>query len=111
MGERSCYTLEVTFPEKTPEQTFYQIRIFVDRELTLPIQIVMYDWPEKGKAPKVLESYTYVIQKMNEGFQDRDFCHLNPQYGFNSYIPDLSEGEKDFMKGIIPPEELREKKN
>ena len=111
VGERSCYTLEVTFPEKTPEQTFYQIRIFVDRELTLPIQIVMYDWPEKGKAPKVLESYTYVIQKMNEGFQDRDFCHLNPQYGFNSYIPDLSEGEKDFMKGIIPPEELREKKN
>ena len=111
VGERACYALEVTFPNKTPEQDFYQIRIFVDRELTLPIQIAIYDWPEKGKSPKLLESYTYVVQQMNVGFQDRDFCHLNPLYGFNSYIPDLSEREADFMKELIPPEERKEKKN
>lgn len=111
VGARACYALEVTFPKKTPEQDFYQIRIFVDRELTLPIQIVIYDWPEKGKSPKLMESYTYVIQQMNVGFQDRDFCHLNPQYGFKSYIPDLSEREAEFMKEVIAPEERMLKKN
>lgn len=111
VGQRSCYALEVTFPKKTPEQTFYQIQIFVDRELTLPIQIAIYDWPEKGKSPKLMECYTYVIQQMNPGFQDRDFCHLNPQYGFKSYVPELSEGEKDFLKGVIPLAEQELKKN
>ncbi len=111
VGERACYALEVTFPKKTPEQNFYQIRIFVDRELTLPIQIVIYDWPERGKSPKLLESYTYVVHQLNPGFQDQDFCHMNPAYGFNSYIPDLSEGEADFMKELIPPEERKAKKN
>ncbi|MCR5165311.1 MAG: DUF1571 domain-containing protein [Thermoguttaceae bacterium] len=105
VGQRACYALEVTFPKKTPEQTFYQIQIFVDRELTLPIQIVIYDWPEKGKSPKVMECYTYVIQQMNPGFQDRDFCHLNPEYGFKSYVPELSENERDFMKMLIPSAE------
>lgn len=111
VGQRSCYALEVTFPKKTPEQTFYQIQIFVDRELTLPIQIVIYDWPEKGKEPKMMECYTYVIQQMNPGFQDRDFCHLNPEYGFKAYVPDLSEGERDFMQRIIPLAEQELKRN
>lgn len=111
VGTRACYALEVTFPKRTPEQTFYQIQIFVDRELTLPIQIVIYDWPEKGKSPKVMECYTYVIHQMNPGFQDRDFCHLNPEYGFKSYVPELSENERDFMKMLIPLAEQEQKRN
>jgi len=104
VGSRACYALEVTFPQKTPDETFYRIRIFVDRELTLPIQIVIYDWPEREKEPKVLESYTYVLHQMNPGFQDRDFCHLNPQYGFKTYIPDLSEQEAEFLNEVVPLE-------
>lgn len=105
VGTRPCYALEVTFTEKSDknQNDFYRIQIYVDRELILPIQLIIYDWPEEGKEPKMRESYTYVILKMNPGLRDEDFCHLNPEYDFRHYIPRIPEDELKFMEQFFPP--------
>ncbi len=103
VGERACYALEVTFPEFTEVADFYRIQIYVDQELDLPIQLVIYDWPEEeGKPAEVRESYTYVITHLNPGFSDEDFCHLNPEYQFASYLPPPLGAEVNYMKEKFP---------
>ena len=43
-----------------------------------------YDWPAKeGGPPLLLEEYTYVHLKINNGFTDADFDDQNPDYGFH----------------------------
>ena len=41
------------------------------------------DWPrEKGGPPELLEEYTYLDLKLNNGFTDADFDTQNPGYRF-----------------------------
>ena len=71
----------------TPRRNFrfHIARIFVDDELNLPIRYESYDWPEEeGGKPQVLEEYTYLNLKLNNGFTDADFDIRNPNYQFNS---------------------------
>ncbi|MDO4628868.1 MAG: DUF1571 domain-containing protein [Planctomycetia bacterium] len=102
VGERACDALEVTFPTATDVTDFYRIQIYIDKELTLPLKLVIYNWPEAGKATTVRESYTYVITELNPGFHDKDFCHLNPEYNFRRYIPRISEEEQRNLEMEFP---------
>ena len=53
---------------------FHMARIFVDKELNLPIRYESYDWPkEPGGPPELMEEYTYLNLKLNNGFTDADF--------------------------------------
>ena len=62
---------------------FHLARIFVDDELNLPIRYESYDWPEKpGGPPELIEEYTYLNLKLNNGFTDADFDIRNPNYQF-----------------------------
>ena len=59
-------------------------RIYLDDQLNLPIRYEAYDWPDQpGDKPVLLEEYTYVNLKINQGLTDADFDVHNPQYGFN----------------------------
>lgn len=89
VGDRNCQALQITFlkPHVVGEDDFYRIQIYVDQELQLPIHLIIYDWPEMGMEPKIRESYLYVIREMNPGFTDEDFCHLNPEYSFSTFLP------------------------
>lgn len=102
VGDRSCYGLVVSFQEKHPRLTFHKIEIFIDQERELPIRVVMYDWPQRHeeKLP-ILEEYTYVLQSINTGLDDRNFCYLNPQYGFKKYVARLSHEETQFMESVM----------
>ncbi|MDO4576179.1 MAG: DUF1571 domain-containing protein [Planctomycetia bacterium] len=104
VGDRACYALEVSFEEKVPDLTFYRIEIFIDKQLELPIRLVMYDWPKPHlKKLTVLEEYTYVIEGINIGLTDQDFCHLNPNYGFKKFVARLSEQEAAFQQSVMKP--------
>jgi Protein of unknown function (DUF1571) len=60
-------------------------RIFVDDELNVPIRYESYDWPEQaGGQPELIEEYTYLNLKLNNGFTDADFDIRNPNYGFKA---------------------------
>ena len=82
---RPCTCVQVVHPEPRKDFIFHIARIFVDKELNIPIRYAAYDWPkEKGKKPPVIEEYTYLNLKANNGFTEADFDIRNPNYSFMS---------------------------
>lgn len=80
---RTCTCIQVVHPVPRRNFLFHIARIFVDDELNVPIRYEAHDWPaEKGGAPVLIEEYTYLNVKVNNGFTDADFDIRNPNYGF-----------------------------
>jgi len=79
---RVCTCIEVVHPQPRRNFRFQLARIFVDDELNLPIRYESYDWPEKGRRPELMEEYTYLDLKLNNGFTNADFDIKNPSYHF-----------------------------
>ncbi len=85
IDDRVCTCLQVVHPKPRSNFRFHVARIYVDDELNVPIRYESYGWPEKeGGAPQLLEEYTYVDLKLNNGFTDADFDVRNPNYQFNA---------------------------
>jgi len=83
INNRSCTCIQVVHPTPRRNFLFNVARIFVDDELNMPVRYEAYDWPkEKDGAPELLEEYTYLNLKMNNGFTDEDFNIKNPNYAF-----------------------------
>ena len=83
INNRVCTCIEVIHPVPRRNFRYHLARIFVDKDLNIPIRYESYDWPkEKGGAPELLEEYTYLNLKLNNGFTDADFDIKNPNYKF-----------------------------
>jgi len=83
LSGRECTVIQVVHPEPRPYFVFHIARIFVDKELNVPIRYESYDWPRKaGDTPKLLEVYTYQNLNINVGLTDADFDQTNPVYNF-----------------------------
>jgi hypothetical protein len=80
---RDCTCIQVLHPVPRREFLFHQARIFVDTELNVPIRYEAYDWPPAaGGTPLLMEEYTYLNLKLNNGFTDEDFDTRNSKYSF-----------------------------
>jgi hypothetical protein len=85
VGDRPCISITVMHPVKRAGFLFYIARIFVDKELMVPVHYEAYDWPANpGEPPPLLEQYTYTNLKLNPGLTDADFDPHNPEYKFFS---------------------------
>jgi Protein of unknown function (DUF1571) len=83
INNRVCTCIQVVHPVPRRNFRFHLARIFVDDELNIPIRYESYEWPkEAGGAPELIEEYTYVNLKLNNGFTDADFDIKNPNYHF-----------------------------
>jgi hypothetical protein len=83
VGDRPAICLTVEHPVRRKEFLFHIARIFIDKELNVPIRYEAYDWPDKsGNPPQLIESYTYTNLKLNPGLTDADFDPKNPEYNF-----------------------------
>jgi len=83
INDRTCTCIQVTHPTPRKNFLFHLARIFVDDQLNVPVRYESYDWPkEVGGAPELLEEYTYLNLKLNNGFTDEDFDIRNPRYRF-----------------------------
>jgi hypothetical protein len=83
--DRVCTCIQVIHPTPRRNFRFHVARIYVDDELNLPVRYESYDWPdEEGGKPQLLEEYTYLNLKLNNGFTDADFDARNPNYQFNA---------------------------
>jgi hypothetical protein len=83
VGDRLCTCIQVEHPVRRDSLPSHLARIYLDDELQVPIRYEAYDWPtEPGGEPPLLEEYTYLNLKLNEGFTDKDFDRGNPAYGF-----------------------------
>jgi len=83
INQRSCTVIQVVHPLPRDVFRFHLARVFVDDELKVPIRYESYDWPsEAGGEPRLIEEYTYLDLKLNNGFTDEDFSTQNPEYRF-----------------------------
>jgi hypothetical protein len=83
INNRVCTCIEVVHPVPRRNFLFHLARIFVDKDYNVPIRYESYDWPhEKGGAMELMEEYTYLNLKLNNGFTDADFDSRNPNYKF-----------------------------
>ncbi|MDR1963891.1 MAG: DUF1571 domain-containing protein [Planctomycetaceae bacterium] len=83
VDDRDCTLIQVTHPVPRKNFIFYIARIYVDKELNLPIRYESFDWPKKeGETPTLIEAYTYQKMKINVGLTDADFDYRNPEYNY-----------------------------
>jgi hypothetical protein len=83
VDKRPCTVIQVVHPTPRDVFRFHLARIFVDDELVMPTRYESYDWPaEAGGEPRLIEEYTYLNLKLNNGFTDEDFSTRNPEYHF-----------------------------
>jgi outer membrane lipoprotein-sorting protein len=83
INDKVCTCVQVTHPIPRKNFLFHTARIFVDEKANLPVRYEAYDWPhETGAAPELMEEYTYLNLKLNNGFTDEDFDIRNPKYHF-----------------------------
>ncbi|MFM1902795.1 MAG: hypothetical protein RLZZ440_695 [Planctomycetota bacterium] len=82
---RVCTCVQVVHPVPRRNFRFHLARVFIDDELLIPIRYEAYDWPhEEGGQPVLMEEYTYMNVKINNGFTDADFDPKNTAYKFNA---------------------------
>ena len=83
VDDRECTLIEVVHPVPRKNFQFHVARIYVDKELNLPIRYESYDWPKKeGETPMLIEAYTYQKLRINVGLTDKDFDPKNPAYNY-----------------------------
>jgi hypothetical protein len=80
---RPTNLLQLVRTKRSPTDDFYRVRVYIDAELQLPIRYEAHDWPSSpGEMPPVIEEYTYVNLRLNQGLGDADFAMDNAEYGF-----------------------------
>ena len=80
---RMCTCIQAIHPVPRKHFRYHLARIFIDDELEMPVRFEAFLWPnKKGGKPVLVEQYTYVNIKLNNGFTDADFDPKNPQYKF-----------------------------
>jgi hypothetical protein len=92
---RVCTVIEAVHPTPRDYFRYHLARIFVDDELKVPIRYESHDWPSEagGDAP-LIEEYTYLALKLNNGFSDLDFSPQNPQYNFPPATGQAGQGQR-----------------
>ena len=82
---RVCTCVQVVHPVPRRNFRFHLARVFIDDEYLIPIRYEAYDWPqEAGGQPVLMEEYTYMNVKINNGFTDADFDPKNAAYKFGT---------------------------
>lgn len=84
INDRSVTCIQVVHPVPRKNFKFNLARVYVDDELNIPVRYESYDWPASpGGKPELLEEYTYMNVKLNNGFTDADFNENNTSYHFH----------------------------
>jgi len=81
--QRAATVIQVVHPVPRRNFRFHMARIYVDDQLNMPVRYEAYDWPASpNEKPPLLEEYTHVDIKVNQGLTDSDFDVKNPNYRF-----------------------------
>ena len=80
---RPCSCIQAIHPFPRKHFRYHLARIFIDDELQMPVRFEAFLWPyKKNGKPVLVEQYTYVNIKINNGFTDKDFDPQNEKYKF-----------------------------
>ena len=82
---RVCTCIQVVHPQPRRNFRYHMARVFIDDEMKIPTRFEAYDWPPtEGEKPVLMEEYTYMNVKLNNGFSDADFDVKNTTYKFSA---------------------------
>ncbi len=78
-----CIEAAIPHPSAGHPQGTQMIRVFIDKQRKLPLRYEQYDWTgQPADKPLLMEQYTYVDLKLNNGFTGADFDKRSPSYSF-----------------------------
>lgn len=70
--------IEATFPQEKEKGYYcYRAILWVNKENSLPIKIMVYDWSDQ-----LIENYAYENLRFNVGLTDKDFDPSSKEYNF-----------------------------
>ena len=85
---RVCTCIQVEHPTQRVNFRYNLARVFIDDEMNIPTRFEAYEWPlQPGGPPDLVEEYTYMNVKLNNGFTDMDFDEQNTEYRFGPAKP------------------------
>lgn len=80
VGERQAVMIEAVHPVPRKEFRFHKARIYVDKELKLPVRFEAYNWnKDKDGKPELEELYMYTNININNGYTENDFRESSPE--------------------------------
>ena len=83
INTRACTLLEIMYPVHEPKTWGYLARVFVDNEWHFPIRVEVYELPlDRSQGPQLVEEYTYLDLKLNNGYTTPISIRRIPQYKF-----------------------------
>ncbi|MGO8690634.1 MAG: DUF1571 domain-containing protein [Thermoguttaceae bacterium] len=83
INDRVCTCVQVMHPRPRRNFLFHLARIYVDDQFNVPVRYEAYEWPRRPNGkPELIEEYTYLNLKLNNGFTDADFDTHNKDYHF-----------------------------
>lgn len=76
---RSALMMEITHPVPRREFKFHLARVYVDKELKIPVRFEAYNWTKDANGkPELEELYMYSDVKVNSGLTANHFSESNP---------------------------------
>ncbi|QDU57271.1 DUF1571 domain-containing protein [Aeoliella mucimassa] len=79
LDKRPTVMVEIIHPVPRKEFKFHKARIYVDKELRIPVRYEAYDWKQdKNGKPELTELYMYSQIKLNNGFTAANFKESDP---------------------------------
>jgi hypothetical protein len=83
VDDRPCLLIEIKNPRTPGDFKLAKARIWLDHEWNAPVRFESWEWPaEAGAEPVLVEQYSYLKLKFNQGLTDFDFDPTNPKYEF-----------------------------
>ena len=80
---RSCKCVQVVHPRRRSVFLFHIVRIFITKDVPIPVRYEAYDWPAgDSESPPLIEEYTFQDVRLNVGFSDAEFQRNYREYKF-----------------------------
>ena len=80
---RSCKCVQVVHPRRRSVFLFHIVRIFITKDVPIPVRYEAYDWPAgDSESPPLIEEYTFQDIRLNVGFSDAEFQRNYREYKF-----------------------------
>lgn len=77
---RPAIMMEISHPVPRREFKFHMARIYVDKELKIPVRFEAYNWNKDAAGkPELEELYMYSDVKVNSGLTANHFSETNPE--------------------------------
>ena len=87
VNDRACYCFLTEYASKEVEPDYRKSLVYVDTELSLPIHVKNYGWPDAEGQESIddatlIEVYSFADLRLDQRLADNAFDHTNKEYTF-----------------------------